>query len=695
MRKADSAGAGYLRDLVDLLVERGAAVTVIVPETETGRRAAADAAGYALHLVPAAPTPSALRARTHAIGVRLAPIRPPRGFLAALRRDPAVRAVLRAADVVDVQWPTMTAALPALRRLAPGARLIATMHDVASQGLRRQRQRARTPKARVRFLVGAAHARMVEVRTTALADTVIVFSDKDRALLPPTERVEVVEPPLGLSPTPPGATAPAPAEEALFVGPLYRGENREALRWFADDIWPLVRVGAPGARLVVAGRATEAHRAAYADVPGIEFLGFVDDLEPVYARAAAVIAPLQVGAGVKFKVVEALVRGVPVIGTSVAFEGIGDDARRPQAHDDAESFARALVDVLRDPAAARSGALAWQTWSVQHYSTAAFARRIAGIYALAPSPAAGTAADVPARASVVIPVRNGAHGIARQLAALARQEQAAVLDVIVADNGSTDRTAEVALAYRHCFRDLRIVDAGAGPGVNHARNTGLRASRTDAVLFCDHDDEVHPGWAGALIAALEGADVVGGRLLLTREGPRGPQATGEVAALPTALGYLPYAVGANLAVDRSAALAIGGFDESFRRGHDEVDFCWRLQEGGSGIAFAPDATVSYHQRRRVRDRARQSYHSARTSVLLWTRHHDIGRLRMPSWRRSVLHALGSIRYLPGLLSATRRDESARALGWVWGTLDGQLRYRVLGSPPPPRLIGARDEGAAP
>lgn len=690
LRKPDSAGAGYLRDLVDLLVERGADVAVIVPETDTARRAETDAAGYALILVPAAPAPSGLPSRAHAIGVRLAPIRPPRGFLAALRRDPAVRAVLRHADIVDVQWPTMTAALPALRRLAPSARLIATMHDVASQGLRRQRERARTPRSWARFLVSAAQARAVEVRTTALADTVIVFSDKDRALLPQTERVEVVDPPLGLTTTSDAAAAPS-AREALFVGPMYRGENREALRWFADDIWPRVRASAPDARLVVAGRATEAQRAAYAEVPGIEFLGFVEDLEPVYARAAAVIAPLQVGAGVKFKVVEALVRGVPVIGTSVAFEGIGDDARRPRAHDDAAGFALALVEALQDPAAARAGALAWRTWSVQHYSPDAFARRIAGIYALAPSPAAAEPEDLPARASVVIPVRDGAHGIARQLSALSRQDQAALLDVIVADNGSTDRTAEVALAYRPCFRDLRIVDAGARPGVNHARNAGLRAARTDAVLFCDHDDEVHPGWATALIAALDGADVAGGRLLLTTEGA---QATGEVGALPTALGYLPYAVGANLAVDRSAALAIGGFDESFLRGHDEVDFCWRLQEAGSGIAFAPDATVSYHQRRRVRDRARQSYHSARTSVLLWTRHHDLGRLRLPSWRRSVLHALGSIRYLPGLLSTLRRDESARALGWVWGTLDGQLRYRVLGSPPPPQLIAARDEGAA-
>ncbi|MGN8026991.1 glycosyltransferase [Microbacterium sp. 22242] len=684
-RKADSAGVGYLRDLIDILVDGGAHVTVIVPETETSRRAATEAAGFALRLVAAVPVATSAGLAASAIGARLAPIRPPRGFLSALRRDPAVRAALRDADVIDVQWPTMAAALPALHRLAPRARLIATLHDVASQGLRRQRRRARAPKTWARFAVGTLQARAIEVRTTALADTIVVFSEKDRALLPSSEHVEVVLPPLGLTPPPPpGSPEPVLSRDILFVGPLYRGENREALRWFAREIWTAVRAGVPDARLLVAGRSTDAHRADYTHMPGIEFLGFVDDLEPLYARAAAVIAPLQVGAGVKFKVVEALVRGVPVIGTSVAFEGIGDDEHRPRPRDDAAGFADALLAALRDPRGARSDAAGWRDWARRHYSTGAFARRVAGIYGLAP--AIAVAEDAPPLASVVIPVRDGAHGIARQLSALAGQDVASRLEVIVADNGSTDRTATVALAHRTGFRDLRVVDAGDRPGVNHARNTGLLAARAEKVLFCDHDDEVHAGWAGALIRALDDADVVGGRLVLVAEDAQGTHVTGEVSALRTALGYLPYAVGANFGVRRAAALEIGGFDESFRRGHDEVDFCWRLQQAGSAIAYSPDATVSYRQRRGLRDRARQSYHSARTSILLWTRHHLVGSLPAPSPRRAAINAVGSIRYLPGLLSRARRDESARALGWVWGWLDGQLRYRALGSPPPPVLL---------
>lgn len=696
MRKADSAGVGYLRDLLDLLRDRGARVTVLVADTETSRRAAADADGYDLVLIPTSRAVTAAGATKDAISTRLAPIRPPRGFLAALRRHPAALAAVRAADVIDVQWPSMTAALPALHRLAPRARLIATLHDVASQGLRRHRAQARSPKTWIRFALSTVQARAVEMRTTALADTVIVFSEKDRALLPRSERVEVVHPPLAL----PGAVPvaePGESPELLFVGPLYRGENREALLWFADEIWPRVRAAVPDARLLVAGRATAAHRAAYAHASGIEFVGFVDDLEPLYAQAAAVIAPLRAGAGVKFKVVEALVRGVPVIGTSVAFEGIGDETQQPRRHDDAADFAEAVQAALRDPAGARERARSWQHWAEQNYAPEAFARRIAGIYGLAAAVTAAPVAPVESAplASVVIPVRNGAHGIARQLTALAQQDVAARLEVIVADNGSTDRTAAVALAHHAGFQDLRVVDAGAHPGVNHARNAGVLAARAEKVLFCDHDDEVHAGWAAAMIRALDDADLVGGRLILTQEDTGGAHVIGEVSALRTALGYLPYAVGADLGVRRAAALDVGGFDESFRRGHDEVDFCWRVQQNGSTIAFAPDAVVTYRQRRGARDRARQSYHSARTSILLWTRHHGIAPVVAPSPRRAVRDAVTSVRYLPRLLSAARRDEAARALGWVWGTLDGQLRYRVLGSPPAPRLIDAHPMPPAP
>ena len=60
----------------------------------------------------------------------------------------------------------------------------------------------------------------------------------------------------------------------------------------------------------------------------VEYLGFVDNPYPIIANAKAEIASLHKGAGVKVKCVEALGSGTPIIGTEVAFEGIGEEYRK-------------------------------------------------------------------------------------------------------------------------------------------------------------------------------------------------------------------------------------------------------------------------------------------------------------------------------------------------------------------------------
>ncbi|MFJ4166437.1 glycosyltransferase [Microbacterium sp. NPDC089698] len=696
--RADNAGAAYLMRIVRELRDGGAAVTVIVQDSPEGRRALAEADGYGVVLLPPAAPLRGLRASMSSVTRRLAPIRAPRGFLTTIRSDPGARAALASAEVLDVQWPTMAALLPALRRDAPGARRIATLHDVASQGLRRQRRRSGSWRAGVRFGTATVLARRIEARAVALADATIVFSEKDRALLPRSERIEVVLPPLAAVAAPSATESPSGDAPpfALFVGPMHRGENREALQWFTDQVWPRVRARVPDAELRVAGRATDAQRAEYGATPGVRMLGFVDDLDTLYASAAAVVAPLWVGAGVKFKVVEALVRGVPVVGTAVAFEGIGDAEHIPEAQETAAGFADALVEALRDPAVARRAADPWRRWATETYSEHAFARRVAGLYGLTGSggteplaePAAPAAAGSanPPLATVVIPVRDGEHGIARQLAALARQDVAGGLEVVIADNGSRDRTAQVARAFRGDFADLRVIDAGTRIGVNHARNAGMLAASTEAVLLCDHDDEVRDGWARAMLQALASADLVGGRLVHVEDHDGRAVAAVEPAGLGSVLGHLPYATGANLGVRRSAALGIGGFDESFRRGHDEVDFSWRLQHAGGTIAYAPAAVVSYRQRSTLCGRARQYYHSARTRVLLWIRHRDDAELDALSARGAFGDVFRAWRHVPELFRPEKRDNAARALGWAWGTLDGHVRYRLLGRPPESRMI---------
>ena len=83
----------------------------------------------------------------------------------------------------------------------------------------------------------------------------------------------------------------------------------------------------------------------------MEVTGYLERLDDAYLDVSCVAVPLRRGAGVKFKAVEAVAAGFPLVTTTVGAEGVGDATGTPpdRVHDDPASFARALADVLLDP----------------------------------------------------------------------------------------------------------------------------------------------------------------------------------------------------------------------------------------------------------------------------------------------------------------------------------------------------------
>jgi glycosyltransferase involved in cell wall biosynthesis len=105
------------------------------------------------------------------------------------------------------------------------------------------------------------------------------------------------------------------------VGSFDHHPNRDAAMWLAEDIWPIVRTKCPDAVLDIVGSKPPAEILELAG-DGVDVRGWVADLEPIYRTTRVALAPLRFGAGVKGKVGESLSAGVPVVGTSLAFEGM-------------------------------------------------------------------------------------------------------------------------------------------------------------------------------------------------------------------------------------------------------------------------------------------------------------------------------------------------------------------------------------
>jgi glycosyltransferase involved in cell wall biosynthesis len=220
-------------------------------------------------------------------------------------------------------------------------------------------------------------------------------------------------------------------------------------------------------------------------------------------------------------------------------------------------------------------------------------------------------------ASVIIPVRNGAATLRRQLDALAAQSFEGSWQVLVSDNGSTDSTASIVDGYKRL--PILTVDSSARPGISSARNCAAAVAEGDVLLFCDSDDVVGEGWIAEMSEALTRFDVVGGRLdleILNDPATRSWRSHVAITELPVAFDRMPYAVGANLGVRRTVFDELGGFDESFRTCGDDVDFCWRAQINGNSIGFAERAVVHYQLRSSLVAAAKQQYAYGRVEAML-------------------------------------------------------------------------------
>jgi len=282
-----------------------------------------------------------------------------------------------------------------------------------------------------------------------------------------------------------------------------------------------------------------------------------------------------------------------------------------------------------------------------------------------------------------MPARNAATTIGSQLAALADQDYGEPWEIIIVDNRSIDETTLVAKQWSAKLPCLRLMDCDA-IGANSARNVGLQAARGTVILFCDADDVVASGWVRAMALTLDSYDIVGGRLEYSRLNHPRIQATRRHLAteeLPATVGGMRYALGANLGLRRRVFEMVGGFDESFGLGADEIDLCLRAQYAGCTIGFAHEAVVHYRLRESLRGLATQCYSYAIGDAHLYRKHLELQDLEMPGLRNTLQAISGHARRLLRVRGLLRYEESRWAYvgdaASIAGALVGYLRYGVL------------------
>jgi len=153
--------------------------------------------------------------------------------------------------------------------------------------------------------------------------------------------------------SPPGEPAGLPGDgEILFVGNLGYYPNQEGIDWFCGQVLPpLRRLAARPFTVRVAGGGLPPRLARrLTGHPEVVLAGPVADLEPLYRQARLAVAPVRAGGGTRIKVLEALVRGRPVVSTLAGAEGIAAESGRGLLLADRPAgFARHCADLLAQP----------------------------------------------------------------------------------------------------------------------------------------------------------------------------------------------------------------------------------------------------------------------------------------------------------------------------------------------------------
>lgn len=242
------------------------------------------------------------------------------------------------------------------------------------------------------------------------------------------------------------------------------------------------------------------------------------------------------------------------------------------------------------------------------------------------------------RVSVVVCSHNGSRTIGECCAGLQRLLYPNY-EVIVVNDGSTDRTAAICSAF-----GCKVITT-PNRGLSHARNTGLEAATGEIVAYIDDDAYPDPHWLSYLVSTFlhpsgrRFAGVGGPNIPPPHDGlvadcvahsPGGPV---HVLLTDRKAEHIP---GCNMAFRAPALRAIGGFDPQFCAAGDDVDVCWKLQKEGWSLGFSPAAVVWHHRRNSVLTYWKQQHGYGRAEAKLerkWPEKYNVA--GHPTWNGRI------------------------------------------------------------
>lgn len=229
-------------------------------------------------------------------------------------------------------------------------RFLLRAHNVETELWERASEQASNPLKRWFLQSQAAKVRAFERHVLQAVAGVAAIAKEDLEKFAPLTPRPLAYVPLGLDFSAPLAHATVDPEQFLFVGRLDWPPNRDGLRWLLENVWPKVMALRPQAQLRIAGVGDASWLDSFRQLPGVQFLGRVDDIKSVYQTAAFSIAPLFYGSGTRIKIVEAFAMDRSLISTAMGVQGAEVESDMYTRAETVEDWVRVLSQISYGPA---------------------------------------------------------------------------------------------------------------------------------------------------------------------------------------------------------------------------------------------------------------------------------------------------------------------------------------------------------
>lgn len=144
------------------------------------------------------------------------------------------------------------------------------------------------------------------------------------------------------------------ANNLAFLGTMYWPPNAEAVRWFAEEILPKVLDKVPSAKLIVIGKNPPVEVRSLVSRNSIldghvQVSGFLQDPEPLLQECGVFIVPLLAAGGMRVKILDAWLWGLPIVSTTIGAEGVEiQPGENILIADDPDDFSDSIVNILQN-----------------------------------------------------------------------------------------------------------------------------------------------------------------------------------------------------------------------------------------------------------------------------------------------------------------------------------------------------------